>query len=201
MARYLSIDTETTGLHLDCHLIEVAFLPVDSEAKEVDKSLGRETFVQCPSFEELMPTLNPWVVKHNETLIRNAHSKGITPEAFKTWVRDFFEDPKIKEFFKGERPALLGKSMSALDIPILTRYLGKDQYDKYFHHHTVDITSVAKALVDSGVLPKGAEGTTKLVQFFQMKSSARHTAMSDAVDMAEIYLKITQYLKTHCKSA
>jgi DNA polymerase-3 subunit epsilon len=201
MARYLSIDTETTGLHLDCHLIEVAFLPVDSESTEIDHRLGKETFVQCPPFEELKPTLNSWVIQHNEGLIRKANATGITPEAFKKWVQDYFESPAIKEFFKGERPPMLGKSLSALDIPILTRYLGKDMMDKYFHHHTVDITSVARALVDSGVLPKGSEGTTKLVQFFQMKSSARHTAMSDAVDMAEIYLKITQYLKAHCKTA
>jgi len=201
LARYLSIDTETTGLHLDCHLIEVAFLPVDSEAKEVDKTLGRETYVQCPSFEELKPTLNPWVVQHNETLIRNAHAKGISPEAFKKWVQDYFEDPRIKAFFNGERVVILGKSLSALDIPILTRYLGKELYDKLFHHHTVDITSVARSLVDAGVLPKGTDGTTKLVKFFQMKSSARHTAMSDAVDMAEIYLKIMQHLKANCKTA
>jgi oligoribonuclease (3'-5' exoribonuclease) len=201
MARYLSIDTETTGLHLDCHLIEVAFLPVDTETTQIDFSLGKETFVQCPSFEELKPTLNPWVIQHNEGLIRKAYATGITPEAFKKWVHDYFSDPAIKGFFKGERPPLLGKSLSALDIPILTRYLGKETMDKYFHHHTVDITSVARALVDSGVLPKGSEGTTKLVKFFDLKSNARHTAMSDAVDMAEIYLKITQYLRAHCKSA
>jgi oligoribonuclease (3'-5' exoribonuclease) len=201
MAKYLSIDTETTGLHLDCHLIQVAFLPVDSEAAKVDLSLGKEVLISCPSFEELKPSLNSWVIDHNETLIRKAHAEGIDPSHFKTWVTSYFADPKIKAFFGNDKPPLLGKSLSALDIPVLTRYLGKDTMDRYFHHHTVDITSVARSLVDATLLPKGSEGTTRLVQFFQMKSAARHTAMSDAVDMAEIYLKIVQFLKSHRKPA
>jgi oligoribonuclease (3'-5' exoribonuclease) len=195
VSRYLSIDTETTGLEIDCHLIQVAFLPVDSEAATVDLTLGKEVLIQCPSFEELKPKLTVWVQEHNEGLIRQAHSSGIPPAEFRNWVSQYFTQPAIRDFFKGDRPPILGKSLSALDIPVLTRYLGKDFYEKHFHHHTVDITCIARALVDAGILPKGCEGTSRLVSHFQMASGARHTALSDAVDMAQIYVKLMSQLR------
>ena len=190
MAKYLSIDTEATGLEEDCLLIQVAFVPVDGTARKVATHFGKEIFVHCPSFEELKPKLSPWVIEHNETLIRTAHKDGFTREAFKKWAFDYMNSPAIKEFFEGERPPILGKSLSALDIPLLTRNLGKPFMEAHFHHHTLDITCVARFLVDSGKLPKGCQSTSKLLQHFQLRNESNHTALSDAVDMGEVYLKL-----------
>ena len=195
MAKYISLDTEATGLEEDTHLIQVAFVPVDTQSQTVDESLAVETLVQCPSFESLKPHLNEWVLEHNEGLIKEAHQSGLTRELFKEWVKNYFESSKVKAFFEGERPPPLGKSLSALDIPLLNRYLGAENYQKYFHHHTLDITCVARALVDAGKLPQGCESTTQLIQHFALREDARHTALSDAVDMAKIYLKLIDLLK------
>lgn len=196
MGRYLSLDTEATGLEVDCYLIQVALVPIDGDTKTVLSEWGKEVLIQCPSFEELKPKLNPWVLEHNEELIRNAHSKGISPIEFKKWVENYLNAPEIKSFFKEERPTLLGKSMSALDIPVLTRYLGKDFMEKYFHHHTLDLTCVARFLVDVGRLPKGHHSTTKLLQYFKIRQNAEHTALSDATDMAHVYFHLMDLLKS-----
>jgi oligoribonuclease (3'-5' exoribonuclease) len=195
MAKYLSIDTEATGLEEDTHLIQLAFVPVDPERGIIGDEMGWETLVKCPSFEELKPRLNPWVIEHNEGLIRNAHAGGIEPSALKAAVQSYMERDAVKQFFGGDRPPFLGKSLSALDIPLMQRYLGRTFMDKYFHHHTLDVTCIARAMVDGGLLPKGCESTTKLLTHFQIRELSNHTALSDAHDMAVVYLKLLEVLK------
>ena len=194
MAKYLSLDTEATGLEEHCVLIQFAVVPVDGDSKIIATDLGKEVYIQCPSFEDLKPTLSEWVIKHNESLIRKAHAEGLNNDAFKKWLEDYLTTPAVKSFFGSERPLILGKSLSALDIPLLTKTLGKVFMDKYFHHHTLDITCVGRFLVDAGILPKGHGSTSQLLKFFQVRGVSNHTALSDAVDMAHIYIKLIEYL-------
>jgi DNA polymerase-3 subunit epsilon len=194
MSKYLSIDTEATGLEEHCLLIQVAVVPVDGTKNLIAEDLGSEVLIQCPSFEELKPSLSEWVIQHNEGLIRKAHAQGITVPAFKSWMENYLKSEKVKAFFGDERPLLLGKSLSALDIPLLTKNLGKAFMDKHFHHHTLDITCVGRFLVDAGVLPPGHGSTTQLLKFFNIGSESNHTALSDALDMAQIYLKLVKFM-------
>lgn len=190
MAKYLSIDTEATGLTEDCHLLQFALVPLDTKIQSVRHDLGTEVTIWCPSFEELLPTLNDWVKEHNEGLIRDSHKNGMSKEKFQQWIAGYLAKPEMVSFFGGERPIILGKSLSALDIPILTRYLGKPAMEKYFHHHTLDVTCVSRYLVDLGKLPAGCESTSKLIKYLGVREDANHTALSDATDMAEIYLRL-----------
>ncbi len=187
---YLSIDTEATGLEEGTHLIQFALVPVDMKAKAVVVAEGVEFLVKCPSFEELKPTLNPWVLEHNEGLIRKAHAEGVTHAALKAEVEKFLERPGVKAIFGKDKPVFLGKSLSALDIPLMTRTFGKPFMEKHFHHHTLDITSVAHYLVHKGIIPGGCESTSKLIKHFQVRSDAAHTALADATDMGNIFLKM-----------
>lgn len=200
MAKYLSLDTEATGLEENCLMIQLAFVPVDTEKRIVDESLGREILIWCPTFEELKPNLNKWVLEHNEDLIRRANAQGVKKEDLPGVVREYLETPGLKKFFGGERLPLLGKSMSALDIPLMHRYFGKTFMEKYFHHHTLDVTCVARGMVDAGILPTGTQSTTKLMQYFKLRSEATHTALNDAVDMGKIYFGLLDLLKSKSSS-
>ncbi len=199
MAKYLSIDTEATGLTKECVLIQLAFIPLDTSTGKVHEDLGKEWLVQCKSFEELKPTLNPWVVENNEKLIRDAHAHGITPESLKAEVHAYLTSPALKAFFGDARPIFLGKSLSALDIPLLTRTFGEEFMHKHFHHHTQDVTCVARSLVDAGVLPPGTESSSKIMKHFGVRETPAHTALSDASDMAHIYIKILDKLRSLAK--
>ncbi len=190
MARYLSIDTEATGLTEECVLIQLAFVPIDTETKKVVREMGVEWLVQCKSFEELKPTLNPWVIENNEELIREAHEKGVPPKDLIPLVHKYLTSAEMKAFFRDNRPIFLGKSLSALDIPLLTRTFGADFMREHFHHHTLDVTCVARALVDAGALPPGTESSSKIMKHFGVREEPEHTALADALDMAEIYLKL-----------
>lgn len=200
MAKYLSVDTEATGLTDECVLIQLAFVPVDTTNRRVLRDLGVEWLVKCASFEELKPTLNPWVIDNNEGLIRDAHAKGVPPEELAAQVKKYLTSPDLKAFFGDSRPIFLGKSLSALDIPLLGRTLGTDFMRENFHHHTLDVTCVARALVDGGVLPPGTESSGKLMKFFGLREEPAHTALSDALDMADIYLKLLEKLSPTAKA-
>ncbi len=190
MIRYLSMDTEATGLAEDCHLIQLAFVPVDMDKKEVRMDLAVETLVKCPDFDTLAPTLNPWVLSHMKEVIVAAHEKGIEQSAVRAWVNHYFELPGVKEFFGKDKVVLLGKSLSALDIPILKKALGETYFMERFHHHTVDVTSVARSFVDAQILPPDCVSGSKLLKFLNIRDQVKHTALSDAVDMGNIYLRI-----------
>lgn len=190
MINYLSLDTEATGLTKECVLIQLAFVPVDNKNKRVATELGREWLVQCASYEELEPILNPWVKENNKTLIQNAHAHGIPVDKLAVQVAEYLSSPEIKALFGTSRPVILGKSLSALDIPLLTRTFGEAFMQKYFHHHTLDVTCVARFLVDAGILPPGCESTSQIVKHYGVREVASHTALNDASDMAQIYLKM-----------
>lgn len=192
MSRYLSLDTEATGLTESDLLIQLAVVPLDVETKTVHVNLGMETLVQCPSFESMKPKLNSWVIEHNEKLITEAHQKGVPALKLRELMTEYLDSAEIKSFFRNERPILLGKSMSALDIPLLTRTFGWEFMNQRFHHQVVDVTSVARFLVDAGHLPKGCESTSKIVKYFGIRENALHTALSDAMDMAHIYIKMVE---------
>lgn len=195
MRRYLSLDTEATGLEERCVMIQLAVVPVDVTTSEVRIEMGKEWLIKCPSFEELKPTLNEWVLKHQEGLIRRAHADGMTMEACKAELTEYLKSKAIKEFFGNERPVLMGKSMSALDIPLLTRSFGWDYMQKAFHHHIVDVTCLGKSFEDAGLLPPKTANTTRLMQHFKLKEAAEHTALSDAVDMGRIYCKMIDMIR------
>lgn len=195
MIKYLSIDTEATGLTEDCQMIQLAFVPVDVSKEIVREDLGWEILIKCPSFEELKPRLNDWVRANMEPLITKAHLEGVTFEECKSGVERYLKSKPICEFFGNERPTLMGKSMSALDIPLLKRSFSWEFFQKHFHHHTVDITCLAQAIVDAGLLPEGGASTTSLMRHFKIREEAEHTALQDAVDMGHIYMGLLQMIR------
>src|SRR3954470_15907824 len=99
MSKYLSIDTEATGLRDPNYLIQLAMVPVDAKGRKVYHELGRETLIRCPSFEELAPKLDAWNLEHNKNLIIDAHRDGIAPEALPAWIDAYFALPAVKEIF------------------------------------------------------------------------------------------------------
>jgi DNA polymerase-3 subunit epsilon len=193
--RYLSIDIEATGLAENCLMIEFAMVPFDAKTGTLEENLARTTFIQCPSFEELKPTLDPWVVEHNETLIRRAHAEGLPMPAFRQMMQEYLESAEVKTYFNNQKITLFGKSMSAIDLPFLNRDLGWDFMRKYFQHRQLDLSGLAYGLMDLGLLPPGMESGSGLMRYLGMGNVA-HTALEDARNTALMYLKIIEKIKT-----
>ena len=187
--RYLSIDIEATGLEPHDLMIEFAAVPIDTDLLSIEEKNSFHSFIKCPSFEELFETLNPWVRDHNKELIQKAHQEGISLDDFKDRLENYLNSDEIKTFFASRPVVLFGKSLSALDLPLLTRDLGHHFMRKHFHHRTLDLTSVSYALADMKKLPENARSGSGLMEIFGMGEVA-HTALEDAINTAKLYFKM-----------
>ena len=63
-----------------------------------------------------------------------------------------------------------------------------------FHHQNLDLTCLVLGLIDLKLLPPGLESGSKLMEFFNM-GEVLHTALEDAYNTAEMYLKILEKIK------
>lgn len=187
--KYLSIDIEATGLAENCQIIEFAMIPFDTQFRRLEDSLARSVYIHCPSFEDLKPSLDPWVQEHNEKIIRKAHSEGLMMSEFKTFLKTYLESPEVRCYFGPGKIVLFGKSMSAIDLPFLTRDLGWDFMRKYFHHRNLDLSGIGYGLIDMGLLPQGMDSGTNMMNHLGMGEVA-HTALEDAKNTAIMYLKL-----------
>ena len=192
--KYLSIDIEATGLDEDCLVIEYGMVPFDTETKTIEDDLALGFFVQCPSYESLESTLNPWVKEHNKQLIEKAHSTGKTTEEFKQTLIDYLSSEKVKKYFSKEKIVLFGKSMSAIDLPFLNRDLGWEFMNTNFSHRTLDLSCMVYGLIDMGKLPAQCVAGSYLMKHLGY-GAVEHTALEDAVNTAKMYLKILEITK------
>ena len=187
--KYLSIDLEATGLGENCQIIEFAMIPFDTQFKRLEEPLARSTYIPCPSFEDLKPSLDPWVRDHNEKIIRKAHAEGLMLSEFKVWLQTYLESPEVRSYFNTQKIVLFGKSMNAIDLPFMNRDLGWEFMRKYFHHRILDLSSIGYGMVDLGNLPQGMDSGTNLMNHLGMGEVA-HTALEDAKNTAIMYLKL-----------
>ena len=187
--RYLSFDIEATGLGERDFLIEFAALPFDASTGDLEESLVWESRIRCPSFEELRPGLNSWVVENNRELIEAAHQEGLTLGDFKNGLTHYLESPPVVGYFGGKRPVLFGKSVASIDIPFLKRDLGWDWFEQHFSHRQLDLSAVSYCLIDKGLLPVDCSTGSGLMKHLGLGEVA-HTALEDARNTAIMYLKL-----------
>ncbi len=189
--KYLSFDIEATGLEEHDLVIEFAMIPFCAETKTFAEHLKKHFYVKCPSFQELKPKLNEWVIEHNKELIEKAHTQGIEISQFKEELINYFESDEVKSYFDNRRITLFGKSMNAIDLPFLTRDLSWKFMRKYFNHQVLDLSSVVYAFIDLGKLPPECESGSELMNHLGFGEVA-HTALEDSINVAKMYFKILE---------
>lgn len=195
--KYLSFDIEATGLKEFDYIIEFAMVPFDSVAGTVENNLAREYYIKCPTYKELEPKLDPWVIEHNKELIIKANKEGLPMDAFKKEFQAYLESGPVRDYFSTNETkiVLFGKSMNAIDLPFLNRDLGFDFMRRYFHHQTLDLSSVAMAFSDTNMLPREVTSGSNLMKYFKM-GEVEHTALADAKNTAIMYLNLLEKFKT-----
>ncbi len=189
--KYLSFDLEATGLKENDLIIEFACVPFCTKEKKIFHDLSWHTFIHCPSFEELKPNLDPWVIENNEKLIKKANATGLKLEDFKKQFESYLTSSKIQTLFNNSKITLFGKSMAAIDLPFLNRDLGWNWMRKYFEHRQLDLSSVAYACVDLDFLPSQCTSGSELMKELNMGDVA-HTALEDSINTAKMYLEIIE---------
>lgn len=186
--KYLSFDLEATGLAENDLIIEFALIPFCAQTKTLAENLSKHWFIKCPSFEELKPNLDKWVIDHNKELIDTAHSKGTEMAQFKKELSEHLNSKEVKEYFGNDKIILFGKSMNAIDLPFMNRDLGWNFMRDHFHHQVLDMSSIAMSFADKGILPMECKSGSGLMKHFKMGDVA-HTALEDAKNVALLYFK------------
>ncbi|MCR9204177.1 MAG: hypothetical protein NXH75_06345, partial [Halobacteriovoraceae bacterium] len=154
-----------------------------------EEALSFHTFVHCPSFEELKPSLDQWVIDHNETLITKANKEGLKLNEFKDSFENYLKSDAIRKYFGEEKITLFGKSMAAIDLPFMNRDLGWNWMREYFEHRQLDLSSVSYNLIDLGFLPEKCKSGSELMSELGFGEVA-HTALEDAINTAKMYQTI-----------
>ena len=186
--KYLSFDIEATGLREHDLIIEFALIPFCAKTQTLEEGLSKHWFIKCPSFEELKPRLDQWVIDHNKELIEKAHNQGVEMSVFKQELSDYIKSSEVKKYFNNEKIILFGKSMNAIDLPFMTRDLGWDYMRDHFHHQVLDMSSVAISFADKEIIPEKCRSGGGLMKHFNMGDVA-HTALEDAKNVALLYFK------------
>lgn len=189
--KYLSFDLEATGLEENALIIEFAMVPFCSETKTIEHNLAKQFYVQCPTFEELKPNLNPWVIENNQELINKANKEGVSLDQFKLIMEEYLNSQEVKTYFNNQRIVLFGKSISAIDLPFMNRDLGWEWMNKHFHHRNLDLSCFTLGLIDMGLLEKGMDSGAKLMEKLGM-GAVSHTALEDSVNTAKMYFKLLE---------
>lgn len=193
--KYLSFDIEATGLAENDLMIEYAMVPFDVKTKTIEHQLSFHTYIKCPSFDELRPRLDSWVIENNQKLIEKAHSTGVELSQFKSQFTTYLESDEVLNYFKDtplgdkNKIILFGKSLNAIDLPFLNRDLGWDFMRKYFHHQVLDLSSIIMGMIDTRQLPERCLSGSELMNYLNMGEVA-HTALEDAINTAKIYLEL-----------
>jgi DNA polymerase-3 subunit epsilon len=192
---YLSFDIEATGLDENDYMIEFACVPFSTTDNKIYNEYSFHYFIKCPSFEELKPNLNEWVIKHNESLINKAHDTGLSIEDFKEKFTEYLNSKHIKQLFNDKKITLFGKSMAAIDLPFLNRDLSWDFMRTHFEHRQLDLSAIAYGLIDMSIIPKECESGSFLMNHLAL-GEVKHTALADAINTANMYLKLLDIVKT-----
>lgn len=193
--RYLSLDIEATGLREHDLIIELALVPFSTSEREIKNDLAFHRYVACPSFDSLKPTLDQWVIEHNEQLITKAHKTGIPLVQLKEELVAYLTSPTIKKYFNNEKIILFGKSMNAIDLPFLNRDLSWNFMRDHFAHRSADLTAIVIGMIEQGVVPPEVLSGSKLSKYLGMGEVA-HTALEDAINTAKMFFLLLDKSKT-----
>lgn len=197
--RILFFDTETGGIGKDAarqwSLIQLGAIIWDK-----DNPGGGPNF-ECVINEELaggLLSLDPEAMKVNGFTVERIREEGISPiEATLRFLRwAWTHDPKS---LWGEEKINLGGHNISYDTDFLFRlfsFAGLGLlYDQVFNYRYTDTASIARFLIQSGVVPLQDPKSSSLFEHFGCTPSKPHDARSDAIATAVLYERMMTLIR------
>lgn len=164
------VDTETTGLHADAAILEVAAINV---------STGEEMHVVPHVTREQLAQAQPAAMQINRYYERGIWRQALNPEA----TEDAYW--KLSDMLSGNT---FGGCNPAFDAQLLGRVLpeGPD-----WHHRLADLAAYAgPALL---LAPNELVGLADICERLGVQNENEHTALGDARATTECFRKVTYY--------
>ena len=177
------LDTETTGLDPEKHeVIQLCMIPV-TKSFEPDMNNIFNVHIQ--------PT--NWTDIEYEALKVNGHTldtlrEGVTPEEAKDALRQWWSARG------GNQIQPLGHNW-AFDYSFLIKFLGRDEFNTYFHRYARDTQRLAQAMNDARITDFEKVSLSSLVNALGLKSGTSHNAVADALDTLDVYRELLLMLR------
>ena len=183
---YLGIDTEHGGFHKDSTLLDVYLSHYDKDFNQLNKlslKLKPDDGVYIVNGEALNVNKID-IAKHDKTAFTYTQGRKKVGEFL-------FEAHKAN---KG-RLMVIGHCVGG-DIEIVKNTLSNDKtWNQFLDYHTLDTVSIAKFLMDVGILPHGKLSLESLCKFFAITNKAAHTAKGDVMATVDLYKTMVYLLR------
>ena len=180
--KLLFIDTETGGVDSNFHSMLSIGLVVWSDGKIIDQ---KEILVN----DEVL-NISPQAIQLNKIDIEEHKKVALVGFDVIKEMKEF-----IDKYFPKEIITLAGHNVG-FDVNFIRNFCHKYKFDYSgrFSHRSIDTSSILQYLFDSGKLKKNIVSSDDAFEFFKIKIAKRHSALSDALNAAELYNKLIKFI-------
>jgi DNA polymerase III epsilon subunit-like protein len=196
--KLIIFDTETGGVGINAAQ-KWSIIQLGAIVHDTANPGGGPTFT-CVINEELADvplSLDPDAMKVNGFTIERIREEGLSPvvavAAFLRWA--WYHFPAS---LAGTDRIPLGGHNVGYDTHFLYRLFRlaglPDLYDDVFSYRTMDTASIARALIDAGVVPLQDPKSHSLFAHFDCAPTKPHDALSDAIATAQLYAQLLSLL-------
>lgn len=191
-----AIDCETTGLDGNWHeIIQLAIVPLTADLEPRKDVIPFTVYMQCEHLERC----DEHARKMNRKKLVKAAEHGFDKETAKDLLRDWVGKLGLPFTNSGRRKRIIPLGQNyGFDRGFIQSWLGRQEYDEYFHYHYKDTMCVSAFLNDRAAwhaekIPFPKTNLSYLANLLNVPHHDAHDALSDAVVAAQVYKKMLQF--------
>jgi len=187
-----ALDVETTGLDVELHeVVQVAVLPLDSNLDPLDIN---PFYTTMKPRERFLKHVSPEAMEVNGLnlgeIMQTAPSQSDAADHFMEWFKGV-NLPFDKRF-------IYLTQNGVFDIPFMKKWLGTDDFEKFFRRRGRDTMFAAAYMNDQATwknmpIPFNRIGLKELCAALGITLDGHHDALADCIATAKVYKELLRY--------
>ena len=185
-----AVDVETTGLTPGYHdLIQIAVVPLDCNIKPIQTVL--------PFYMNMKPHypehIDKKLLRSGKVKIMNIINSGIDPDKAADLFDEWFMELNLPITQNEHKRIMPLWTNGSFDKDFLREWLGRENYESYFHFHERDTQVIGLFLNDrydhhaEFKLPFSRVGLTNMCEELGVSNDMVHDALQDCLATADLY--------------
>ncbi len=185
-----AVDVETTGLIPGYHdMIQIAVVPLDAKIKPITTVL--------PFYMNMKPHypehIDKKLLRSGKVKIMDIINSGIDPDKAADLFDEWFEQLNLPVTLNERKRIMPLWTNGTFDKDFLREWLGRENYESYFHYHERDTQGIGLFLNDrydhhaEFKLPFSRVGLTNMCEELGVINDMAHDALQDCLATADLY--------------